>query len=75
MSRRSNSTVHGFNPGAARISNIPGWWLPLQLFRAVTRYLRDRQDYEHMRDLPDYLLKDIGVTRTEIEEKLNRPFL
>lgn len=75
MSRHSSSSAHGLHSPAARITHIPGWWLPLRLFRAFARYLRNQQDYEHMRDLPDYLLKDIGVSRSEIEERIHRPFL
>ncbi|UUX48948.1 DUF1127 domain-containing protein [Nisaea acidiphila] len=53
---------------------ISGWWLPLHLFRSLAKHFRDQRDYEHLRDLPDYLLKDIGISRQEIGEKDPYPF-
>lgn len=33
-----------------------------------------KRDYEHLAELPDYLLKDLGIQRSEINAKLNKPF-
>ena len=35
---------------------------------------RDHQDYKAMAELPDYLLKDTGVSRAELNLKLNKPW-
>lgn len=33
---------------------------------------RRHQQYKHLEDLPDYLLKDIGVSRWEVREAVRR---
>lgn len=33
-----------------------------------------RQDYRQVAKLPDHLLKDVGISRAEINLKLNKPF-
>ncbi|MEQ9490062.1 MAG: DUF1127 domain-containing protein [Alphaproteobacteria bacterium] len=44
------------------------------LIRSIRTYLQNRRDYRHVLDLPDYLLKDIGVTRAEVKAAI-RPSL
>lgn len=47
--------------------------LAARLTRAVRTYLRHRRDYRRLLEKPDYLLRDIGLTREQVIEKL-RPF-
>ena len=35
---------------------------------------RERRDYEQLAALPDYLLRDVGIKRSEINVKLGKPF-
>ncbi|MDX1342407.1 MAG: DUF1127 domain-containing protein [Reinekea sp.] len=36
--------------------------------------LKDRAEYKKLAALPDYLLRDVGIRRGEINVKLNKPF-
>jgi uncharacterized protein YjiS (DUF1127 family) len=33
-----------------------------------------RKDYEKLAELPDYILKDVGITRHQINTQLNKPW-
>ena len=37
-------------------------------FAAIARPLHDWRDHQHLHRLPDHLLKDIGISRSEIEQ-------
>ena len=34
----------------------------------IQRGLRMRRDYQKLEDLPDYLLEDIGLTRSDVRD-------
>lgn len=40
---------------------------PALIARRVTRYLRIRRDRRLLQAMPDYLLADIGISRSEID--------
>ncbi|WP_193183102.1 DUF1127 domain-containing protein [Nisaea sediminum] len=75
MTRHQFAAAGGLGARLLRAAGIQGWWLPLHLLRCLSRRIRHRKEYEHLQDLPDYLLRDIGISRTEIEERIQRPFL
>ncbi|WP_224405970.1 DUF1127 domain-containing protein [Afifella sp. IM 167] len=69
-SRRSPAT--GVFPA---LRPVGGW-----LGRAFDRWQaigQARQDYRHLLSLPDYLLRDVGLTRDDVAEALDRqgPYL
>ena len=35
---------------------------------------RERRDYERLAALPDYLLRDVGIKRSDLNLKLDKPF-
>jgi|GEM_PF-3309285 len=37
-----------------------------RMIRAILNLFRKRRDYQHLMDLPDYLLDDIGLSRTDV---------
>ncbi|MBZ9854940.1 DUF1127 domain-containing protein [Mesorhizobium sp. CA13] len=41
--------------------------LCLSVLRAITRIIRIRRDRARLCELPDYLLRDIGINRSEIQ--------
>ncbi|WP_191090227.1 DUF1127 domain-containing protein [Histidinibacterium aquaticum] len=41
----------------------------------LVRWFRLWRDYRHLDELPDYLLKDIGLTRADLYEDRRRFFL
>jgi uncharacterized protein YjiS (DUF1127 family) len=46
-----------------------------RIARSVRQHLRNRRDYRHLQELPDYMLDDIGLTRGDIRSAARRlPF-
>ena len=46
-----------------------------RIARSVRQHLRNRRDYRHLLELPDYMLDDIGLTRADIRSVARRlPF-
>ncbi len=46
-----------------------------RIARLVRQHLRNRRDYRHLQELPDYMLDDIGLTRGDIRSAARRlPF-
>ncbi len=40
---------------------------PIQrIARSVRQHLRNRRDYRYLKELPDYMLDDIGLTRGDV---------
>ncbi|MEP3278661.1 MAG: DUF1127 domain-containing protein [Stappiaceae bacterium] len=54
--------------GSAYYSRLIG--LSLNGCRMIVAYWKRRQDTHHLKELPDYLLKDVGLTRSEIRGAL-----
>lgn len=69
MTKHMTALAKDFSQFLLPNAAISSWWLPLRLLRNIATHLRDQRDYEHLRDLPDYLLKDIGITRSELAKK------
>lgn len=64
MHRTNAATPFGGFAGAARRTagasqdeGVLGW---------IKTYLRQQRDYQRLLEMPDYLLKDIGLTRDEV---------
>jgi len=52
-------------------------WFEQQLNSQVKNVAKDRQDkkeYKQLAQLPDYLLRDLGIKRSDINMKLDKPF-
>ncbi|WP_417408934.1 DUF1127 domain-containing protein [Hoeflea sp.] len=46
-----------------------------RIARSVCQHLRNRRDYRHLQELPDYMLDDIGLTRADVRSAARRlPF-
>ncbi|KQU83397.1 hypothetical protein ASD99_17175 [Mesorhizobium sp. Root695] len=43
------------------------WRLPLTLLARLLRRWRHRRDRRHLETMPDFMLKDIGISRSEID--------
>lgn len=57
-----------------------GRWLRAPWLRLV-RYARYRKqqrqalaDYQHLAQMPNYILRDLGISRAELNVKLSKPF-
>ncbi len=48
-------------------SMVPQRQRPIGLFRRLANVLRHKRDYRKLQDLPDYLLDDVGLTRSDIK--------
>ena len=44
-----------------------------QGFFQLKKAYNDKRTYKNMSTLPDYILKDIGITREDIQAKLENP--
>jgi uncharacterized protein YjiS (DUF1127 family) len=45
---------------------------PPSLARGIGDYRRHQSDYRHLLELPDYLLRDVGLTRTQVAAAARR---
>ncbi len=46
-----------------------------RIARSVRKHIRNRRDYRHLQELPDYMLDDIGLTRGDVQRAARRlPF-
>ena len=43
-----------------------------RIARSVRQHLRNRRDYRHLQELPDYILDDIGLTRGDVRSAARR---
>lgn len=67
MSYSQNPTANEVFPtGNGRESGKLFATIPLRFFRTIREYFRCQQDYQNLLAQPDYLLKDIGLTREQI---------
>jgi uncharacterized protein YjiS (DUF1127 family) len=46
---------------------LPHRQRPISLFRRLAIVMRHKRDYRKLQDLPDYLLDDVGLTRSDIK--------
>lgn len=72
----SFSQVATANDGLVRShkqnSSFPGAIFPLGLVRGIMEYLRHQREYKRLLEMPDFMLDDIGLTRTQIIEAMRR---
>jgi len=47
---------------------------PVRLFRMLLLWQARFSERRHLSDLPDYALRDVGLTRDEIEGEIRKPF-
>ena len=50
----------------------PGTRVTGALVHRIREYFRCRRDYRYLLELPDHLLKDIGLDRMQIQDKMRR---
>lgn len=48
--------------------------VPQKLVGRLLTYLRNRRDYVELLDMPEHILKDLGLTRGEVRHAMRRPF-
>ena len=48
--------------------------LPLSIARHVALRIKARREFNRLLELPDYLLKDVGLQRQDIEREAFKPF-
>ena len=46
----------------------------INLFDRLQGWAERRRTRNHLYQMPDYMLRDIGVSRAEVEEEFNKPF-
>lgn len=56
----------GLDLGRRQSLGKSGSMFPLGLFRRIGKYRRCQREYRRVLELPDYLLQDIGFTRSQI---------
>jgi uncharacterized protein YjiS (DUF1127 family) len=45
-----------------------------KLLGVITIWQRNSQTRRHLKNLPDYMLKDIGLTRSDVANECAKPF-
>ncbi|MEX1056699.1 MAG: DUF1127 domain-containing protein [Natronospirillum sp.] len=48
--------------------------LPVAAMKKMAERMINRRQQRVLMELPEYLLRDIGVTRYEVAQEVNRPF-
>lgn len=61
------------NLGSARRHSYIGEGL-VALFNRVSEWSDRRRARNHLYQMPDYILSDIGVSRAEVESEYEKPF-
>lgn len=73
----SNQTVianGGLKPRHGRKTHTSGADFLSALVRGMRHHYRCQRDYRYLQELPDYLLDDIGLTRSEVKATTRLPF-
>jgi len=47
---------------------------PVGLFRVLLAWQARVSERHHLEDLPDYMLRDVGLTREEVDRESHKPF-
>ncbi len=63
-------TLQSFN-GRQPAASLPS---PLGRGRSILRWLERWRERQTLRDLNDAVLRDVGLTRADVEHEINRPF-
>ncbi|MEC9483591.1 MAG: DUF1127 domain-containing protein [Halomonas sp.] len=66
-----NETLKTAGAGDVRLSGTPGW---RRLLRRLRRWQQVRHERQQLWRLSDAMLKDIGLSRADIEREARRPF-
>ena len=59
-------TTSGLSRAPARSSLASSESFLGGLLRRIAEYLRQQRDYQRLLEMPDHLLRDIGLTRDEV---------
>ena len=60
------TAIAGIHPHRGPISRFLVTFSPLGLVRGILDYRRRQREYRHLMGMPDYLLRDVGLTRQQI---------
>ena len=59
-------------PSSRSLARIPSPRILLAGFLAIARMVRNHHAAQHVAELPDYLLTDLGLRRDDVHEALHR---
>ena len=59
---------------AAKSAGAALWTLPERIADVLYEWQRRASERHHMRQLSDHTLKDIGLSRADVEGEANKPF-
>ena len=60
--------------GAAKALGAALWTLPERIADALYEWQRRASERHHLRQLNDHMLKDIGLSRADVEGEAGKPF-
>ena len=64
-----SSAIH-----AAKVTGAALWTLPERIADVLYEWQRRASDRHHLRQLPDRMLKDVGLSRADVEGEAGKPF-
>lgn len=64
-----SSAVH-----AAKSAGAALWTFPERIADVLYEWQRRASERHHLRQLPDHMLKDIGMSRADAEGEVGKPF-
>lgn len=63
------------NPTSTEQLGEPRSWTLKSTFTAIRKHFRAQSDYQHLMNLSDHRLKDMGIRREDIMQKQSLPIL
>ena len=60
--------------GAAKALGASLWTLPEKIFEVLYEWQRRASGRHHLRRLDDHLIKDVGLSRADVEGEAGKPF-
>ncbi len=60
--------------GAAKALGAALWTLPEKIFEVLYEWQRRASERHHLRRLDDHLIKDLGLSRADVEGEAGKPF-
>lgn len=78
ISSRNRGSLGAYSVDPVRYGGIPGGWpqssWQSRIIRTVRRWLSHRRQRQALALLDDRMLKDIGLSRIDVEREIEKPF-